>query len=159
MHSAMSRANAALTFFGSAVAALCALTALTDLWHGGEPRVDLKLNGVTRLAPYRGRYDQAVLSVALDADLSPAFSWNTKQLFVFVQAEYETDDVSSCLLACWLLFAVAVWLGLSWAIAKQQGAVICTLRLLWPDLRRGLPARRMPAAPLSAACLPPAGRP
>lgn len=28
----------------------------------------------------------------LDADLRSAFSWNTKQLFVFLRAEYTSDD-------------------------------------------------------------------
>ena len=89
----MSRTNAALTFFGSTIAALCVLTTLTDFLHSGEPRAALRLEGVQRLAPFRGRYDQAVLSVSLDADLSGEFTWNTKQLFVFVAAEYETEEV------------------------------------------------------------------
>lgn len=33
---------------------------------------------------------QVKLSVSLDADLRQAFNWNTKQIFVFLQAEYET---------------------------------------------------------------------
>ncbi|KAF8059715.1 signal peptidase complex subunit 3A [Scenedesmus sp. PABB004] len=44
-------------------------------------------------APTRARAArraQAAISMALRADLSSAFSWNTKQLFVFVQAEYAT---------------------------------------------------------------------
>lgn len=28
----------------------------------------------------------------LEADLRSVFSWNTKQLFVFLQAEYETEE-------------------------------------------------------------------
>ena len=31
-----------------------------------------------------------MLSIGLDADFTSAFSWNTKQLFVFLQAEYAT---------------------------------------------------------------------
>ena len=34
---------------------------------------------------------QAILSLSLDADLRSAFSWNTKQLFVFLSADYETE--------------------------------------------------------------------
>jgi hypothetical protein len=33
-----------------------------------------------------------VLSFNLDADLRSVFSWNTKQIFVYVQAEFPTDD-------------------------------------------------------------------
>lgn len=35
---------------------------------------------------------QAVISFDLDADLRSVFSWNTLQLFVFLQAEYETPE-------------------------------------------------------------------
>ena len=37
-----------------------------------------------------GGVDRALLSFDLSADLTPAFHWNLKQLFVFVLAEYET---------------------------------------------------------------------
>ena len=94
MHSAWARVNAVLTFFGTVAAALCVLTTLTDYVHTSDPAIDVKLQSVKRLAPFRGKYDQAVLGVSLDADLTNAFSWNTKQLFVFLQAEYETEEVS-----------------------------------------------------------------
>lgn len=35
--------------------------------------------------------DRALLSFDLDVDLSPAFHWNVKQLFVYVVALYETE--------------------------------------------------------------------
>ena len=34
---------------------------------------------------------QAVVTFDLDADLRSVFSWNTKQLFVYLQVEYETE--------------------------------------------------------------------
>lgn len=37
-----------------------------------------------------GGVDRALLSFDLQADLTPAFHWNLKQLFVFVLAEYTT---------------------------------------------------------------------
>ncbi|KAI8469269.1 MAG: 22 kDa subunit of signal peptidase [Monoraphidium minutum] len=92
MHSPWARVNAVLTFFGTVAAALCVLTTLTDFVHRADPAIKLELTGVKRLAPFRGKSDQAVLSMALDADLRSAFSWNTKQLFVYVQAEYETEE-------------------------------------------------------------------
>ena len=36
--------------------------------------------------------DEAQLSMALQADMRSVFSWNTKQIFMFVQAEYATED-------------------------------------------------------------------
>ncbi|CAD7700514.1 unnamed protein product [Ostreobium quekettii] len=38
-----------------------------------------------------GRCVQAKLHIVLDADLKSAFSWNTKQVFLFVLAEYQTE--------------------------------------------------------------------
>ncbi len=35
---------------------------------------------------------QAVVTFNLEADLRSAFSWNTKQLFVFLRAEYWSDE-------------------------------------------------------------------
>jgi signal peptidase complex subunit 3 len=52
----------------------------------------LPLLQVKRLVTHRGKHDQAALSMRLDADLRSAFSWNTKQLFVFVQADYVTPE-------------------------------------------------------------------
>ncbi len=38
-----------------------------------------------------GGVDRALLSFDLDVDLTPAFHWNIKQLFVYVVAIYETN--------------------------------------------------------------------
>lgn len=101
MHSAGARANAAVTFFGSVVCVLCVLTTLTDVIHHSDPAVKVVLKGVKRLAPFRNKHDQAVLSMSLNADLRSEFSWNTKQLFVFLQAEYETEENKVNQVALW----------------------------------------------------------
>ncbi len=38
-----------------------------------------------------GGVDRALLSFDLQADMTPAFHWNIKQLFVYVIATYKTD--------------------------------------------------------------------
>mmetsp|Transcript_11703 Transcript_11703/g.25107 ORF Transcript_11703/g.25107 Transcript_11703/m.25107 type:complete len:170 (+) Transcript_11703:132-641(+) len=92
MHSFTTRLNTLLTFFGTVAAASCLLTASTDLFHKSSPSVKLGLGEVKKLVPYLGNRDQAVLTFNLNADLRGVFSWNTKQLFVYVQAEYWSDD-------------------------------------------------------------------
>lgn len=51
---------------------------------------------MSRLGAERGSggsgADEAQLSMALQADMRSVFSWNTKQIFMFVQAEYATED-------------------------------------------------------------------
>lgn len=91
MHSYWSRLNTAVTFFGSVAAVVCLLTTSTDLFHHASPAVNIKLNQVKKLAVYKGVNDQAYLSIKVDADLRSVFSWNTKQVFAFIQAEYETE--------------------------------------------------------------------
>ena len=63
--------------------------------HGATPRAHM-LCGLRR---NHGSTDRAVLKFDLDADLSSAFHWNVKQLFVFVTAEYRSKtNVGSLLL-------------------------------------------------------------
>jgi signal peptidase complex subunit 3 len=91
MQTAMTRANMVFTFFATVAAALAIAVTLSDLLHTPDPPVAIKLRSVKQLghAP-RVRADVAALSLSLEADLSKAFSWNTKQLFVFLQADYAT---------------------------------------------------------------------
>jgi signal peptidase complex subunit 3 len=51
----------------------------------------LKLNTLRSLKSHGG-VDRALLSFDLKVDLTPAFHWNIKQLFVHVVALYDSDD-------------------------------------------------------------------
>lgn len=134
MHTAAFRANALLTYAGTALAILAALASLTgaqprcaacagaphivsapaaaDLVHKWTPVLDVRLARVERLHPLESGNDeardagaradgkaltrsplvrlQALLAFSIQADLSSAFSWNTKLLFVYLTAEYAT---------------------------------------------------------------------
>jgi signal peptidase complex subunit 3 len=54
----------------------------------------LALNTLRSLKSHGG-VDRALLSFDLKVDLSPAFHWNIKQLFVYVVALYDSDDGSN----------------------------------------------------------------
>ncbi|KAG1679285.1 hypothetical protein FOA52_009315 [Chlamydomonas sp. UWO 241] len=92
MYSLLHRANAVLTYFGTVCVVLALLTTSTDFLHKAEPKISLSLADVKRLYSYQGNRDQAVITFNLEADMRSCFSWNTKQLFVFVRAEYFADD-------------------------------------------------------------------
>ncbi|PNW73144.1 hypothetical protein CHLRE_14g620400v5 [Chlamydomonas reinhardtii] len=92
MHSIYHRLNTAVTFFGTVAAVLCILTSSTDLLHKSNPNIKLGLREVRRLVQHHGGKDQAVVTFDVNADLRSVFTWNTKQLFVYVQAEYETQE-------------------------------------------------------------------
>ena len=51
----------------------------------------LALNTLRSLKSHGG-VDRALLSFDIQVDLTPAFHWNVKQLFVYVVAIYETPD-------------------------------------------------------------------
>lgn len=82
------------------------MCACTTYFHAPEPKINvLRMNRLTELRsqPYRdGRVvDRAVLTFDLDADLTAVFNWNTKQLFVYVVAEYETEKNSLNQVVVW----------------------------------------------------------
>jgi len=91
MHSFVYRLNALLTFAGSTLALMCILATLTDYIHPMNTDVDIKLARVERLQRIENGNDEAYLAFEIDADLRGLFSWNTKQLFVFLAAEYTTN--------------------------------------------------------------------
>lgn len=89
-HTFQHRLNALLTFAVSTLAVLCLLASITDEFHRSDPVADVRVLEIERFARV-DRNDEAYLVFSVDADLRSCFSWNTKQLFVSVQAEYEID--------------------------------------------------------------------
>ena len=61
-------------------------------FHSDLPRPVVDTVRVNELLSLRahGGVDRALLSFDVQADLTPAFHWNLRQLFVFVLAEYQT---------------------------------------------------------------------
>ena len=51
--------------------------------------MNLEVKGVERFGTFKGN-DVAFMSMGLEADLGDAFSWNTKTVFLYVEAEWET---------------------------------------------------------------------
>ncbi|CAM6097020.1 unnamed protein product [Calypogeia fissa] len=88
MHSVLFRANTVLTFGVTVLAGLCLLASLTDTLHYSSPDVHLEVLNVDVLQRLNNGNDEAKLMLGISADLRSVFTWNTKQLFVFVAAEY-----------------------------------------------------------------------
>jgi len=91
MHNFWVRLNAVIFFALTVLLALATLCSFSTYFHTATPIVKtLQLNTLKSLRNHGGA-DRALLSFNIDADLSPAFHWNLKQLFVFVVAEYESS--------------------------------------------------------------------
>ncbi|KAH7441281.1 hypothetical protein KP509_03G032100 [Ceratopteris richardii] len=100
MHTFLYRLNAVLSFALLALAAICIAASMTDMIHKSNPSVDIKVLKFDGLREIYGN-DEARVALNISADLSSIFSWNTKQLFVFVAAEYTTPKNSWNQISLW----------------------------------------------------------
>ena len=90
MHTLWVRLNAVVFFGLTVIVSLAVLTWFSTFNHTGFPTVDvLRVHKIKSLRSH-SKKDVAVLTFNMTADLSPAFNWNVKQLFVFVVAEYRS---------------------------------------------------------------------
>mmetsp|Transcript_18778 Transcript_18778/g.18890 ORF Transcript_18778/g.18890 Transcript_18778/m.18890 type:complete len:170 (-) Transcript_18778:6-515(-) len=90
MHNIWVRLNAVIFFSLTVLLVMASMCAFSSILHKTEARVKvLKLNNLRSLRNHGG-VDRALLSFDLHADLKSAFHWNSKQLFVFLVAEYNS---------------------------------------------------------------------
>ena len=88
MHTAGQRFNYIVTYALSIATLLAAAASSTEIFVRPDPKVDFKLVRVERLARHDVGVEEAVIAFDLHADLRSCFSWNTKQLFVYVQVSF-----------------------------------------------------------------------
>lgn len=113
-HTIWIRANSLFTFASTALALVAILASITDIWHNAEPDVFLRVKSVERFRPvspnaHRKKAssnnnevnDEASLNFQLRLDLRPLFSWNTKQIFVSIDADYETERNKRNTISLW----------------------------------------------------------
>ncbi|KAJ4423802.1 hypothetical protein N0V82_001541 [Gnomoniopsis sp. IMI 355080] len=100
MYSSLVRIQNTFGFFTTVAFVVAALIAATDLLAPRAPSGFLK---TTNLQVVKGRphyystkkEEYAIIKFSLDADLSSLFTWNTKQVFVYVTAEWPAKDGSN----------------------------------------------------------------
>ena len=113
-HTIWIRANSLFTFASTALALVAVLASITDIWHVAEPDVFLRVKSVERfrtVSPNVHRKkassnnnevnDEASLNFQLRLDLRPLFSWNTKQISVSIDADYETERNKRNTISLW----------------------------------------------------------
>lgn len=109
MHSFWQRLNAIFFYSLSVLGFLAFAAAGTTFWHESDPKINISLKKIMLRKISGAGHDQAIISLALDADLRSVFNWNVKQLFVYVTAEYETEaNVRCCSTSHTLLVATAL---------------------------------------------------
>jgi len=97
MHSFFSRANAVFAFTLSVLAGLtlCCFLSTTFNNYTTAVRIESTKHMVKNLPDYsaaRERNDLGYMTLDLEADFSSLFNWNTKQLFLYLTAEYQTKN-------------------------------------------------------------------
>ncbi|CAL2038285.1 unnamed protein product [Caenorhabditis brenneri] len=97
MHNILNRANALLAFtlwVMAAVTAACFLsTVFLDYTVPTKLTVkDIKVRTIADYATDEQQADLATLSFNLNVDFTKVFNWNVKQLFVYLVAEYKSDN-------------------------------------------------------------------
>ncbi|DBA66797.1 TPA: hypothetical protein ACH3X2_001938 [Trebouxia sp. C0005] len=95
MHAWWIRGNAVLTLCTSVLAAVCIAVSITDLFHKSNPFVSASLVEVQGLQREYDRWvgyrERAWIAVNLTADLQDSFTWNTRQIYLWLTAEYRTE--------------------------------------------------------------------
>ncbi|XP_071706738.1 signal peptidase complex subunit 3A-like isoform X2 [Rutidosis leptorrhynchoides] len=93
MHSFGYRANALLTFTITILAAICTIASLSDTLNSISPTATVKKKSTGD--------DEVAVTLDISADLQSLFTWNTKQVFVFLAAEYSTPKNSLNQVSLW----------------------------------------------------------
>lgn len=107
-------------------------------WHEG-----MLFNHPVALILMRSALVQAVVTFDLNADLRSIFSWNTKQLFVYVQAEYETEDNKRNEIVLWDSIiqqkvrgrSLGQQLGQAWRRFACEVCMVCIMCNVWLGLQ------------------------
>ncbi|KAF5327012.1 hypothetical protein D9619_004887 [Psilocybe cf. subviscida] len=99
MHSIFARVNNVSAFLSSCMMGLLAVIALSSLLlvFEEQPTGALAISSIKVVSSNARRYpnkkqDLAFVHFNVTADLTPLFNWNTKQLFLYVQAEYNNTQ-------------------------------------------------------------------
>ncbi|KAK4033436.1 hypothetical protein C8A01DRAFT_40099 [Parachaetomium inaequale] len=94
MYSSVVRLQNTFGFFTTVAFAVAAIIAASDLLAPRTPSVGVLKTTNVQVVRGRPHYysskkeEYAIIKFSLDADLSTLFTWNTKQLFVYVTAEW-----------------------------------------------------------------------
>jgi hypothetical protein len=98
MYNSLTRVQNVFGFFTTVAFVVAGLIAATDLLAPRTPSAGIKPTNV-QVVKGRPHYystkkeEYAIIKFSLDADLSSLFTWNTKQLFVYVTAEWPIAPV------------------------------------------------------------------
>ncbi|KAK7027323.1 Signal peptidase complex subunit [Paramarasmius palmivorus] len=96
MHSIFSRINNVSAFFSSCMMGLLLAITISSFLLNADPHGDLSISQVkvypSKAPRTKRKQEMAFVNFNISADLSPLFNWNTKQLFIYLEADYENTQ-------------------------------------------------------------------
>ncbi|KAK1277593.1 Signal peptidase complex subunit 3B [Acorus gramineus] len=101
MHTFWYRANAVLTFAVTILAVICGMASLSDNFNFPSPHAHVQVLNLNWFQKQPNGNDEVSLTLNISADLQSMFTWNTKQVFVFLAAEYESPQNSLNQVSLW----------------------------------------------------------
>ncbi|EES02551.1 probable signal peptidase complex subunit 3 [Sorghum bicolor] len=101
MHSWTLRLLAAATTAGVLLAAVCAAASALDAFHAPAVQAQAHVTKINRFHKQINGNDKVTLTFNVSANLESLFTWNTKQVFVFLTAEYENTKNSLNQVSLW----------------------------------------------------------
>ncbi|XP_020087770.1 probable signal peptidase complex subunit 3 [Ananas comosus] len=101
MFSLWQRVNALATFSILLLAALSCAASFLDAFNSPSVRAHAEVIKVNRFRKQLTGNDEVSLTLNISMDLQSLFTWNTKQVFVFLTAEYETSKNSVNQISLW----------------------------------------------------------
>ncbi|ONI04592.1 hypothetical protein PRUPE_6G328900 [Prunus persica] len=101
MHSFGYRANALLTFAVTILALMCAMASICDNLNHPTPTSQVQVLNINWFQKQPNGNDEVSMTMNISADLQSLFTWNTKQVFVFLAAEYGTPKNSLNQISLW----------------------------------------------------------
>ncbi|KAG9443569.1 hypothetical protein H6P81_014909 [Aristolochia fimbriata] len=101
MHSFAYRANALVTFSLTILGMICAMASFSDNFNVPSPTAQVEVLNVNWFKKLANGNDEVSLTLNISADLQSLFTWNTKQVFVFLAAEYQTLQNSLNQVSLW----------------------------------------------------------
>ncbi|WVZ72105.1 hypothetical protein U9M48_020617 [Paspalum notatum var. saurae] len=101
MHSWTQRLMGAATTAAVLLAAACAAASALDAFHIPAVQAQAHVTKINRFHKQINGNDKVTLTFNVSANLESLFTWNTKQVFVFLTAEYENAKNSLNQVSLW----------------------------------------------------------
>ncbi|KAH9609170.1 hypothetical protein KSS87_002396 [Heliosperma pusillum] len=127
MHSVGHRANSLLTSAVTILAFTCMFASFSDTFNRPNPTVDIKVVSFDGLTKSKDGDDGVSMTLKVEANLQSLFTWNTKQVFAFIAAEYETPQNSINQISVWDLIVES----------KDDAVIQTTFRNKYPIFDQG----------------------